>query len=65
MFQVLLAIDEGKHIEVPGSEVIECVAYRLDPTTAGSFNDLDGEVVESGPIQAKVVPASVQTFCKP
>ena len=34
-----------------GLEIVECVAYRLESLSGGSFNDLDGEVVESGPIQ--------------
>lgn len=46
-----------------GAEFIQCKAYRLEPITEGSFNDLDGEVVESGPIQAKVLPGVVQAYC--
>ena len=46
-----------------GVEFIECSAYRLEPITDGSFNDLDGEVVEAGPIQATVSPSSLRAYC--
>lgn len=61
----LLGLEDGTHINSSISEFIECVAYRLEPLTEGSFNDLDGEVIESGPIQAKVMPAAMQVYCKP
>ena len=44
-------------------EFFKCSAYRLEPISSGSFNDLDGEVVESGPIQAYVLPSAVEAFC--
>jgi sphingosine kinase len=48
---------------MPCVEFIQCTAYRLEPITPGSFNDLDGEVVEPGPIQAAVLPRAIQAFC--
>jgi sphingosine kinase len=60
---LLLALDAGTHVNSPAAEFIECVAYRLEPTTAGSFNDLDGEVIEAGPVQAHVLPKAIQIFC--
>ena len=44
------------------TELIECAAWRLEPLTPGSYNDLDGEVVQSGPIQGKVLPSAIQIF---
>ena len=44
-------------------EFIKCSAYRLEPISDGSFNDLDGEVIESGPIQGYVMPSAVEAFC--
>lgn len=46
-----------------GVEFIKCSAYRLEPITKGSFNDLDGEVIESGPIQAAISQPSLQAYC--
>lgn len=60
---MLLAMDTGKHIEMEGAEYIACTAYRLEPQ--GSYNDLDGEVIESGPVQAHVIPGVLNVFAGP
>lgn len=62
---ILLSMEHGAHFGMRGVEFIECSAYRLEPTTPGSFNVLDGEVVESGPIQCSVMPSSIRAFCNP
>ena len=62
MAMILIGLDTGTHVNVDGLEIVECVAYRLEPTTPGSFNDLDGEVIESGPIQGHVLPAAIRTY---
>jgi sphingosine kinase len=62
---ILLSMEHGGHFGMRGVEFIECSAYRLEPTTPGSFNVLDGEVVESGPIQCSVMPSSTRAFCNP
>jgi hypothetical protein len=46
-----------------GVEFIECTAYRFEPQSEGSYNDLDGEVIESGPIQGIVMPSAMKAFC--
>jgi len=61
---LLLGIETGTHVNRPAAEFIECVAYRLEPTTAGSYNVLDGERIESGPIQCHVLPGIIQVFCQ-
>jgi sphingosine kinase len=63
MIRILLSIDAGEHIGLKGVEFIRCSAYRLEPV--GSFNVIDGEMVEAGPIQAHVVPKSMLLFGKP
>lgn len=60
---ILLALDNGGHVDMEGVEFIKCTAYRLEPITTGSFNDLDGEVIEAGPIQGTVLPEAIQAFC--
>jgi sphingosine kinase len=62
MAMLLLGLETGTHVNKDGLEIVECVAYRLEPTTPGSFNDLDGEVIESGPIQGHVLPAAIRTY---
>lgn len=60
---ILIAMAHSGHVDMPGVEFVKCSAYRLEPITPGSFNDLDGEVIESGPVQAAVVPSAIQVFC--
>ena len=62
---ILLGLENGDHVDMDGVEYIKCTAYRLEPITPGSFNDLDGEVIESGPIQGKVIPDAIQAYCNP
>lgn len=62
MANILLSLDSGGHAGHPMVEFLECVAYRLEPLSKGSHNDLDGELIESGPIQATIMPAALQVF---
>jgi len=49
---ILLGLENGTHVDLPGVEWITCTAYRLEPADKRlSFNDLDGEVIERGPIE--------------
>jgi sphingosine kinase len=65
MARILLGLESGSHVGMPGAEFIECAAYRLEPLSPGSFNDLDGEVVEAGKIQGCVLPAAMKVFGTP
>jgi len=60
--KILLSFENASHVSYKRVEFIECVAFRLEPITLGSFNDLDGEVIEAGPIQARVLPAATNIF---
>lgn len=52
--RILLGLGTGTHAEMPGVEWVRCTAFRLEPkNTAQSFNDIDGEPIEQGPIQGK------------
>lgn len=58
---ILLALETGSHVDMPGAEWITCTDYRLEGT--GSFNDLDGEVIENGPIQGTIQYAVTVDCC--
>lgn len=60
---ILLSLEHGGHVGMDSVEFLECTAYRLEPAKAGSFNDLDGEVVEAGPIQGMVLPGAIRAYC--
>lgn len=63
MIKWLLSLDpHGSHMNCDITEMIECVAWRLEPLTEGSYNNLDGEVVESGPIQGRMLSSGIRTF---
>lgn len=65
---ILLGLETGSHVGMSGCEFIECSAFRLTPYEDGqriSLNDIDGEPVDNGPIQAYVIPAVIQLFCNP
>jgi hypothetical protein len=50
--RILLALEHGGHVDMPGLEWITCTAFRLEPDDENfSFNDIDGECVERGPVQ--------------
>lgn len=64
MAKVLLGLEHGRHVDYPQAEFIECTAFRLEPVTEGSLNDIDGELVEAGPVQGQVLPSAMKVFCK-
>lgn len=63
MLLILLALDHGTHVGMDSVEFIDCTAYRLEPQSQGSYNDLDGEVIEAGPVQGMVLPGATQAYC--
>jgi sphingosine kinase len=62
LLNILLGFDSGLHVINPKAEMYQCVSYRLDPLTEGSFNDIDGEVVEPGRIQGYVIPSAIKFY---
>merc|ERR1712125_225717 len=58
LLRILQKMETGSHVAFNKAEIYEVVAYRLEPISWGSFNNLDGEVVEAGTIQAKILPSS-------
>ncbi len=62
LLKILLGFETGSHVSSPKAEFIDCVAFRLDPISRGSFNNIDGEVVEPGRIQAYVQPSAIRFF---
>ena len=63
MAKILIGLETGSHANYPEVEFIPCTAFRLEPASE-SINDLDGEVIESGPVQGRVLPGALNVFCK-
>jgi sphingosine kinase len=55
-------METGAHVNSDYVEFFECVAFRLEPETSKSSNNLDGEQIEDGPIQARIMPGAIQFF---
>jgi len=60
--KILLGLENGSHTKNAKAEFFPCVAFRMDPVSSGSFNDIDGEVVEFGRIQGRVQPSVLNLF---
>lgn len=67
LIQVFLDFETGKHVRHKDViSTISCVAYRWEPAPPRqSYNNIDGEVVEPGPIQATIQPQSLKMFVNP
>ena len=59
---MLLKLETGGHFDFKEMEYISCVAYQFEPLTDTSYNILDGEQLEDGPIQACMTPGGAQFF---
>ena len=62
VLQLLLKLDSGGHFGCEDLEYIDCVAYQFEPLSNVSYNVLDGELLEDGPIQAQMMPGGAQFF---
>lgn len=59
---MLLQLETGGHFDFEECECIDCVAYQFEPLSDNSYNVLDGELLEDGPVQARLMPGGVQFF---
>lgn len=57
LYQFLLGLSSGTHLNSPMAEMIPVTAFRLEPLSAGGYLTVDGEVVDYGPLQAEVMPS--------
>lgn len=61
--QILLGLENGSHEKLPGIEWIQCKQYRLVAADeVASYNDLDGELVVRGTVQAMIEPTHLTYF---
>ena len=63
ILQLLLVMDTGDHVNHPKVKTFKCTAYRIEPHSESSSEGLytlDGEMIEYGPIQAIMRPASAK-----
>ena len=56
VIQFLLALEKGKHPALPFVQMVPVRAFRIVPNGNVGKVTVDGELIESGPVQAEVVP---------
>ena len=57
MLQVMMSFWDGSHTQYPEAEMVPVTAFRLEPLAEKGIMMVDGEVIESGPIQAEILPS--------
>ena len=62
MAGMLVEMGGGKHISYKSAEFFDCRAFRLTPLCRGSYNVLDGEVIQDGCVQGSVCHDKVVLF---
>lgn len=63
MARILLGLENGSHEHLPGVEWIQCKQYRLVAADENvSYNNVDGEEVVRGSVQAIVEPTHLMYF---
>jgi len=62
LIHILLQLESGTHILNKEAEIYDCIAYRFEVIHGKSYNNLDGELIESGNIQGYALPSSMNIF---
>ena len=57
MLQVMMSFWDGSYSQYPEVEAVPVTAVRLEPLAEKGVMMVDGEEIESGPIQAEVLPS--------
>lgn len=53
----LVSLESGKHADLPYCNLIPVRAFRLEPHHNMGVLTIDGERIETGPVQARVLPS--------
>ena len=57
LFEVLLGLEEGQHVKYPEAEMVPVTEFKLEPLAEKGIMLVDGERIDSGAIQAKILPS--------
>ena len=67
LLKLMLEMEKGRHVTIPGVELIPVRAFRLIPdenNPGKGIMAVDGERVPAGPVQAHIMPAAARLFVK-
>lgn len=62
LIELMLAFDQGEHVNHPCVFSYKAYAYRLEPFSQEGRYSLDGELIEYGPIQGLIIKRRATTF---
>ena len=68
LLKTLRTIEKGKHIGIPGLDIIPVNAVRIEPLendkeSKGTMT-VDGELIESGPVQCHIMQNAAKLYSK-
>jgi len=58
MFSWFLYQDKGYHVEMPCVDIVPVTWVKIEPATKSGNMTIDGEVVDFGPIEARIMPSA-------
>jgi len=68
LLKTLIKIEKGKHIGIPGIEIIPVNAVRIEPLendkNSKGMMTVDGELIESGPLQCHIMQNAAKVYSK-
>ena len=68
LLATLIKMEKGKHIGIPGIEIIPVNAVRIEPLENDKVSKgticVDGELIESGPIQCHIMQNAAKIYSK-
>ena len=68
LLKTLLTIEKGKHIGIPGIDIIPVNSVRIEPlendTESKATMTVDGELIESGPVQCHIMKNAAKVYSK-
>lgn len=64
LLKVFLSVESGKHVSVRGVDMVKVQAFRLEPLQQGSHVTIDGEVLDYGPVQARILEGAGRVMIK-
>ena len=67
LLKALVEVEKGKHVGIPGLDIIPVTAVRIEPLgekDGKGMMTVDGELIESGPLQCHIMQGAAKLFSK-
>ena len=60
----LMSVESGKHVDLPYVNLLPVRGFRLEPFANCGLLTIDGELIDTEPIQARVLPSIANVMSK-